>query len=330
MDSDKSKLVKFMSHLRKMRFDDIYVSDDPENDSMESICELKGTGGIDDIESIPDDVAQILRPAMFKACSEREKRLENPDFAIDFEGMRFRVSRMPALMGSVYVMRKFPESVPSIHDLGFEPWILSRLLKPNLRGVIVVAGATGSGKTTSVSALVKEIITTRGGLCVTIEDPCEMPLHGKHGKGRCYQVEVINGDFATPSKMVLRWHPDYIYFGEVRDSVSASKALESGINGHLVLCTIHADSPGSAVERLHTMATTQDRSTEDAASLLANGLVAVVHQEMKTVLGKRKVERQFLWLGEEGENVKPLIKERKFNLLPAQVIAQGHRFNPRK
>jgi twitching motility protein PilT len=233
---------------------------------------------------------------------------------------------MPTISGVFYVLRRLPSSVPDLNSLGLHPGIVKRLMLPKLKGLVLIAGATGSGKSTTAGALVKHRMHTLGGVCVTVEDPPEMPLAGRNGKGLCYQVEAERGDFATPCRSILRWAPDIIFLGEIRDAASAVEAVRASINGHLVIGTIHADNVISTVERIYGMIS--GVSPNDAGSMLANGLMAVLHQSLSRQKGVARAFLKTEWLffaGREGEAPRTNVRERNFKMLVSHIEAQERR-----
>ena len=151
-------------------------------------------------------------------------------------------------------------------------------------GLILWSGATGQGKTTSVSALLHEYLTLNGGFAYTIEDPAEMPLEKEYNAvngsiGFCKQIEVIDDDWKAPLKGALRSHPKYILIGEIRTTDAAIECLRAAISGHLVLATIHAGTITDAIHSLVKYATPQ-MSEESAYNTLSRGILAVVNQEL--------------------------------------------------
>ena len=114
-------------------------------------------------------------------------------------------------------------------------------------GLILLAGTTGSGKTTTLSALLREFLIRDGGYAFTLEDPIEMPLDGTYHtvngeRGICKQMTPPGGSWENGLKSMLRSKPRYVYLGEIRDPEIASEALRAAISGHLVMSTIHAST----------------------------------------------------------------------------------------
>ena len=149
-----------------------------------------------------------------------------------------------------------PTTVPNLKDLGLPYRVYEHLLSiAGGSGLILLAGATGSGKSTTVSALLKEYLQKKGGYAFTIEDPIEMPLDGVYitpeaELGLCKQTTPPDGKWEEGIKSALRSKPRYIYLGEIRSPDVASEALRAATSGHLVLSTIHANNVSDAINAL--------------------------------------------------------------------------------
>ena len=173
--------------------------------------------------------------------------------AIEGIEVDLRVSCLPTNMGEKLVVRILDYSMSSagLENLGFTKEnydIVSRMIRiPN--GIILVTGATGSGKSTTVYAMLQRLNTENRNL-ITVEDPIEMNIDGIN------QVQVnsdIGMTFASALRSILRQDPDIIMIGEIRDSETARIAVRSAITGHLVLSTIHTNDSLNTIERLLDM-----------------------------------------------------------------------------
>ena len=164
-----------------------------------------------------------------------------------------RVSSLPTNMGENIVIRilDYTMSSQGIETLGFNETNLKKLMKmisePN--GIILVTGATGSGKSTTVYSILQRLNTVDRNI-ITVEDPIEMNIPGVN------QVQVISDiglTFAASLRSILRQDPDIIMIGEIRDDETARIAVRASITGHLVLSTIHTNSALNTIERLTDM-----------------------------------------------------------------------------
>jgi twitching motility protein PilT len=162
-------------------------------------------------------------------------------YLLNYKGRNYRVERTIALDGPQYIARKMPITVPDIRNLGIPQGIYEHLISlADGCGLIILAGATGSGKSTTVSALLKEYFQQKGGYAYTIEDPIEMPLDGVYKTplgelGLCKQTTPPDGIWEEGIKSALRSKPRYVYLGEIRSPDIASEALRAATSGHLVI-----------------------------------------------------------------------------------------------
>jgi Tfp pilus assembly pilus retraction ATPase PilT len=301
-------------NLTSSTFTDLYLSE----------SESWFAGVPDELDPCP--ASQNLVPELqdlWVKCSDAERKLARGDFALRHDTITYRVSKMPSIAGVIYVLRRFPAEIPDINKIGMYPGIVRRLMKPNLRGMILIGGATGSGKTWTASALVKARLELFGGVAVTAEDPPEMPLHGRHGKGVCFQVPVSreSGGFGEASRHIVRWKPNIIFLGEIRDPEVAIEALRASINGHLVISTVHADNAISMIQRVAAFASSSGGN--EATSLLADGLIAAIHQRLETVGARKVLKSEFLILTDESaRGARTMIRESRFPMLTTEIRQQ--------
>jgi len=301
--------------LKDHVFSDIYLGYEASS--------FGGVPGALDPVPAPEDCIEDLR-CLRNACDAFVKEHQKDEFAIREGGIAYRVAILNSLNGVTYVLRKFPASVPALETLGLHPAHVEMLLSPRLSGLLVVSGAFGQGKTTTASSIVCARLSKYGGVGVTIEDPPEMPLEGRHGEGVCYQTSVERGGFGHACSKAARWAPSIIFLGEVRDPESATEALRASINGRLVICTVHADTVEMTVERLYSLANGAAGNSEDVASLLSHGLLGVLHQRLEGDVKRLKVDS--LWLhGEDQHGARNIIFNRRFGQLKNEVTLQLNR-----
>lgn len=257
-------------------------------------------------------------------CLWEAKQTNLSEFAISYDSVRYRVSRMHTVTDEIFVVRKFPAAVPDFSTLGLVPW--ANLLMGKLTGMIIIAGAYGSGKTTTASSLLVGRLQAHGGVGVTIEDPPEMPLEGIHGKGVCYQTATRIGEFGIACRAAARWAPSMIFLGEIRDDEAASEALKAGLNGRVIIATLHADDISSAIERLHAL-TSRNAGSQAAASMLSNGLAAVLHQSLtKSPSGKLVMQSSLLFLRDEDMNgARHIIRGCSWQQLDSEINRQANK-----
>lgn len=306
--------------FRELSFTDLYLG--------EQASWLSGVPGANNPAPLPDTCNEAARE-LRRLCESLEQEAASGEFAVRHEGVDYRASTLQSLTEKVYVLRRFAEAIPDLESLGMHGAYVAQLTQKKLAGLIVVAGSFGQGKTTTASSIVAARLKQHGGVAVTIEDPPEMPLQGTHGVGVCYQTWVMHGAFGKACRQAARWAPSIIFLGEVRDEAAASEALRASINGSLVICTTHADSVTMAIERLYSLASGSGGNPDDIASLLAGGLLCVMHQRLEGQPKRPIIE--FLWLGDEANvGVKGMLRNRRFEQIPSEISMQVNRMLNRR
>jgi len=257
-------------------------------------------------------------------------------YSVIYEGFFFRVERTVSMFGEMYCMRKMPRKVPDLTSLGYPPALVNFLTTlGNASGLILLGGATGSGKTTTISSLMREFLIRNGGFAYTIEDPFEMPLDGEYNAlngslGVCKQTQPINDDWGASLRSALRSRPRYILVGEIRTPEAASECLRAATSGHLVLSTIHANNVTDALDALVKHASAGEMSEELAFDLLSRGILGVIHQTL-IGSGRKRPVVQYLFanpITTQGDQTRNIIKTGKLNLattieMQMTRIAQG-------
>lgn len=171
------------------------------------------------------------------------------DVAYNLPGYaRFRTNIFHSREEYAIVMRRIVTKIPNFTDLSLPPVVES--LADFHRGIVIVAGTTGSGKSTSLAAIIGKINQTRSERIITVEDPIE--YQHQNAKSLVSQVEVgtDSDSFEYALKAMMRQDPDVILIGEIRDQFSLSTALKASDTGHLVYTTIHATNAWTAVQRV--------------------------------------------------------------------------------
>jgi twitching motility protein PilT len=196
-----------------------------------------------------EDVQLLLSQILSAEQQEvYEDKLEL-DFSVGIPGMaRFRVNVFHQRGTSAAVLRKIPVEVPHLDDLGFPDIVRELCSRP--RGLVLVTGPTGSGKSTTLAALVREILTRRRVHLITIEDPTE--FEHAHGDSVVEHIELGQDtpSFAQALRAALRQDPDVILIGEMRDPESISIAITAAETGHLVLSTLHTGDAPQTIHRI--------------------------------------------------------------------------------
>jgi twitching motility protein PilT len=202
-----------------------------------------------DTRLLTDDTARV---AGFIMPPDRRQAMETQneaDFAYSLAGVgRFRVNVFRQRGAISIVMRRVRIGSPSFEELGLPPVI--RSLSEAFRGLILVTGPTGSGKTTSLAAMLDHINATRPCHILTIEDPIEVLHPDRIASVNQREVGVDTDDFVTAMRAAMREDPDVILIGEMRDAETVSAALAAAETGHLVLSTLHTIDATETINRV--------------------------------------------------------------------------------
>ncbi len=188
------------------------------------------------------EIAEVRSQTEFEADGEA-------DFSYAIPGLsRFRVNAFRQRGSISIVCRAIPFEIRSVEDLGLPPVVTN--LAERQRGIVLVTGTTGSGKTTTLAAMIDHINRTRSHHIVTLEDPIEY-LHSD--KGSIVNQREVGSDtasFARAMRRVLRQDPDVILIGEMRDEETVRTALSAAETGHLVLSTVHTLDATETINRI--------------------------------------------------------------------------------
>jgi len=206
-----------------------------------------------DMEEYPVIINKIKIRAQLDISEKRLPQDGRITVNTDYEDFDIRVSVLPTLFGEKAVLRILSRDTGAVDitTLGFTDQELS-IYKENIRkpnGLVLISGPTGSGKTTTLYATLKNLNNSSSNI-LTIEDPIEYTLEGIN---QVQLKENIGMDFATTLRTFLRQDPDIIMVGEIRDASTANMAIRAALTGHLVLSTIHTNSSLATISRLIDM-----------------------------------------------------------------------------
>lgn len=224
-----------------------------------------------------DDIRAMLYSIMTEEQrAEYEKNMEL-DFAIALgKKARFRVNGFTTRLGSAAVFRTIPTEIPTMDELDLPP-VMKRFAELE-KGLVLVTGPTGSGKSTTLSALVNHINLHHSKHILTVEDPVEFFHSSKKSLVNHREVGQDTKSFARALKSALREDPDVILVGEMRDHETISLALTAAETGHLVFGTLHSSSAAKTIDRVIDVFPTGDK--EMVRSMLSSSLQGVVAQTL--------------------------------------------------
>ena len=225
----------------------------------------------------PDQVENLLFPML---SNEQRRRLEQEwelDFSYGIEGLsRFRVNFYKDKGNYAAAFRTITSTVPSFDKLGLPEIVRTTAERP--RGLILVTGPTGSGKSTTLAAMIDYINSTRSEHILTIEDPIEFVHTSKSSIIHQRELGMDTRSFANALKSALREDPDIILVGEMRDHETIALALTAAETGHLVFGTLHTSSASQTVDRIIDVF--PEGQQQQIRVQLANSLVAVFAQTL--------------------------------------------------
>ncbi len=197
----------------------------------------------------PEHTVQLAYSVMSDEQRKRFETTKELDFSFGIKGLaRYRANVFLQRGVVSMVIRQIPFEILPLEKLGLPP--VAREFTNRLKGLILVTGPTGSGKTTTLAAMLDKINLTRQCHIITVEDPVEYIHHHKKCIVNQREVGSDTGSFATALKYVLRQDPDIILIGEMRDLETIEAALTIAETGHLVFATLHTNSTYEAVNRI--------------------------------------------------------------------------------
>jgi twitching motility protein PilT len=204
---------------------------------------------VDEVPLTPEDTAAIAAAIAQPRVAEALQRHHEVDFAYSIPGLaRFRVNAFYQRSTVALVFRRVRNTMPTAEELGLPEVIFE--LSAEQRGLVLVTGPTGSGKTTTLASMVDHINRTRACHIVTIEDPIEYLHRDQLSAIEQREVGFDTDSFATAMRVVLRQDPDVILVGEMRDRDTAFAALTAAETGHLVMTTLHTINATETISRI--------------------------------------------------------------------------------
>lgn len=259
-----------MSSEDFLPFNDLYIPDDhPEKGFMYP-------GALPIPSEMSDLVDSLLKIA----------RSEGKDYTAKYGNLIFRGHRKQTIEGAIHIFRRSPTKIRTLEETGIPSIVITELRSPRLSagGLVLVCGQPGNGKSTTCAAVLVDRLIQFGGVAITVEDPVEMPLQGEHGKGRCLQTNLSGkDDYPEAIRDTMRDYPTgeqaILMVGEVRDAETAALVLKSGVDGRLVLTTVHGADVASGLQRILSLAT-HTIGEEEARSLLASSFRLAMHQKL--------------------------------------------------
>ncbi len=262
----------------------------------------------------PDELLEFVnRHVPPRQRQEFEEQMEADFSLLDEHQNRFRVNLFMAQGIPAFVFRRVLPRPPTLDSANL-PSVLASLVRTP-RGLLIVAGATGAGKSTTLAALLEYLNQTQALRIVTIEDPIEYEFVDEKSVISQREIGIDTLGFQAALKRVMRQDPDVIMIGEIRDALSVETALHAAETGHLVLTTLHASSTAGAVNRLLDMFPAESR---DAIRLnLAANLLAILCQQLAPAVRGGVLPAVEILINTP--TVRNLLEKNKLEVLPAAV-----------
>ncbi len=268
--------------------------------------------------NLPVLTSKDVETMAYSLIEDKQKKIfeENLelDFSFELENIgRFRANYYKTIYGIGCAFRMIPIDIPSLEDFNHPP-IFRELVKRE-KGLILVTGPTGSGKSTTLASMLNEINLTDRRHIITIEDPVEF-VH-KNNKSLFSQRDVGSDtkSFAAALKYALRQDPDVILIGEMRDAETIGAALTAAETGHLVFGTLHTNSAPGTVNRIIDVFSGEEQAQVRAQ--LSSSLIAVVSQSLIPRIPKGKVASLEILISNPA--IANLIREDKVHQIYSQM-----------
>ncbi len=296
-------ITELLLHTNKNNASDLHLS--PESPPL-----MRINGDIMPLNTsalTSEGIKNILYSVMTESQrAEFEKELEL-DFAIQFgEDLRFRVNAFNTLTGPAAAFRSIPTKILTLEQLG-TPAIVRKLASVH-KGLILVTGPTGSGKSTTLAAMIDYINSNYPKHILTIEDPVEFVHQSKQSLVNQRELGGNTKSFARALKSALREDPDVILVGELRDLETIELALSAAETGHLVMGTLHTNSAAKTIDRIVDVFPAGDKSL--IMSMLSTSIEGIIAQSLiKTQDGKGRVAALEILIGTPA--IRNLIREGK-------------------
>src|SRR5437762_6581343 len=258
-----------------------------------------------------NNIVEMIVPKHAKKRLEEEREV---DFSYFLPGIgRFRTNCFQQRGQFCLALRYVKTQVPSFEELGLLPVVKSIAESP--RGIVLVAGSTGSGNSTTLAAMIEHINANFKKHIITMEDPIEFVFEDNQCVVEQREVGLDTLSFHHALKHVLRQDPDIIMIGEMRDAISFTAAMSAADTGHLVLSTLHTTNASQSIGRILDFFKADER--EQIRRQLAATLQAVFCQRMvNTVAGSMTPALEIMI---NSATVKKLIEDNRLDKLPAAI-----------
>jgi len=286
--------------------------------TSEHVPKLRVSGDITDMPGIPLLSKEQMRQILLEICPERNQaqfdETGDTDFAYALPGVaRFRCNYFNDRFGPGAVFRRIPDTILTADQLGLPSAVMK--LTEYKKGLVLVTGPTGSGKSTTLAAMVDHINASRAEHIITIEDPIEFVHPAKRCLINQREVHQHTKSFSAALRAALREDPDVVLVGEMRDLETTRIAIETAETGHLVFGTLHTSTASSTVDRIINQFPADEQ--EQIRLMLAGSLRGVIAQNLLKKKGGGRIAALEILLVTSG--VAANIREGKTYQIPSAM-----------
>ena len=262
-----------------------------------------------------DDVHEMIYTLISDEQKKDFEKNRQLDFSYEMKNVsRFRINIFRHRLGEAAAIRLIPTNILTISELGL-PDVIATLAEKD-KGIVLATGPTGSGKSTTLAALIDIVNTSRYEHIISIEDPIEYIHQHKNCVVSQREIGEHTDSFATALRVALREDPDVILVGEMRDLETISMALRAAETGHLVFSTLHTNSAADTIERMINAFPAHQQA--QARLQVAGTIEAVIAQTLiPTVDGQNRIAAMELMLATPA--IRNLIRDEKIHQIPSTI-----------
>jgi twitching motility protein PilT len=282
---------------------------------------IRVDGALKPIPNIPPLTEAEVEKLVFSVVDEIQKEILEKDMEVDFsfafgDVARFRANAYHQKGNLGLALRLIPTKIRTLEELGM-PQVVNNFAELP-RGLVLVTGPTGSGKSTTLAAMIARINDTRADHIITIEDPIEYTHAHKKSVIEQREVHYDTRSFSAALRSVLREDPDVVLIGEMRDLETIAAAITIAETGHLVLATLHTNNAAQSIDRIIDVFPPHQQ--QQIRTQLSNILQAIVSQRLIPAIGGGRVAAAEIMVANSA--VRNIIREGKTHQLDA-VIQTG-------
>jgi twitching motility protein PilT len=260
----------------------------------------------------PDDAHRLIFDVMNDTQRKTYQERLECDFAYRLDdAARFRVNAFVQSRGEGAVFRTIPAQIPKMANLGLPPIVRAFCDEP--KGLVLVTGPTGSGKSTTLAAMIDYLNDTMAGHILTLEDPIEFVHTSKRSLVNQREIHAQTHSFGAALRSALREDPDVILVGELRDAETIQLALTAAETGHLVFGTLHTQSAAKTVDRVIDVFPAEHQP--QVRAMFAESLVGIITQTLVRKVGGGRVAALEILVGTPA--LKNVIREGKTHQVPS-------------